>query len=98
MMRLIVGANSFAHKALNRRVNSPLHQAQLRDLGSPQPTQALPSGSRHSDAQKKPGGKAGSRIGEKSLDIYDGSNGEKFIEGTAAMRGVAMLDAIAPGS
>ena len=27
MMRFIVGANSFAHKALNRRMNSPLHQA-----------------------------------------------------------------------
>jgi hypothetical protein len=33
MMRFIVGANSFAHKALNRRMNSPLHQAQLPDLG-----------------------------------------------------------------
>jgi hypothetical protein len=40
MMRFIaclparqVGANSFAHKALNRRMNSPLHEAQLLDLG-----------------------------------------------------------------
>ena len=34
MMRFILGANSFAHKALTRRMNSPLHQAQLPDLGS----------------------------------------------------------------
>ena len=37
MMGFFVGANSFAHKALNlpagRRMNSPLHQAQQPDLG-----------------------------------------------------------------
>jgi hypothetical protein len=29
MMRFMAGANPFAHKALNRRMNSPDHQAQL---------------------------------------------------------------------
>jgi hypothetical protein len=43
MMRFILGANAFAHKALNRRMNSTLHQAQLPFLGSCGGRSPLPS-------------------------------------------------------